>query len=94
MIRYRQRAQELEEEMSSLQQQMQVVQAEAKQMSTDNVKLYEKIRFLQGFGGGSANPSPRGVTTTQVEVESRYQSQYEQRLDPFTTFSNQEKQKR
>lgn len=95
--RYRQRAQELEDERGTLQQQMQVVQAEAKQLSADNVKLYEKIRFLQGFGAGSSSSSARGLTTTRsnaVEVEARYQTQYEQRLDPFTTFSNQEKQKR
>ena len=29
-----------------------------------------------------------------IPVETRYKSQYEQRLDPFTTFSNQEKQRK
>ena len=73
---------------------MQVVQAEAKQLSADNVKLYEKIRFLQGFGAGTSARGASTTRTTNVEVEARYQTQYEQRLDPFTTFSNQEKQKR
>ena len=47
--------------------------------------------FLQGFGTASSSsrrqPEP-------ANVEARYQTQYEQRLDPFTTFSNQERQKR
>merc|ERR1712212_753912 len=47
--RYRQRNQELEEEKTNLQHQMALVQSEAKHLSADNVKLYEKIRFLQGF---------------------------------------------
>jgi len=88
--RYRQRNQELEEEKSNLQQQMSVVQSEAKQLSADNVKLYEKIRFLQGFG----SEAKKAVQRPEANVEARYQTQYEQRLDPFTTFSNQERQKR
>ena len=85
--RYRQRNLELESEKSVMNQRMQVVQAEVKQLSSDNVKLYEKIRFLQGFKGNASS-------SRQQEVESRYQVQYEERLDPFTTFSNQERQKR
>jgi len=86
--RYRQRNQELEEEKAAAQQQMQVAQAQVKQLSTDNLKLYEKIRFLQ------SPVNQQRSRSTNVEVEARYHSQYEQRLDPFTSFSNQERQKR
>ena len=43
------------------------------------------IRYLQGFGGASRHSQSSAV----VEVESRYRSSYEQKLDPFSTFSHQ-----
>jgi len=97
--RYRNRNHELEEEKAQMSQQLQLVQAEVKQLSADNVKLYEKIRFLQGFGGGGGGGGSKSTAISsrgqeEARVESRYHTQYEQRLDPFTSFSNQERQKR
>ena len=63
-----------------------MLQTETAGLKADNVKLYEKIRFLQGFGGASSRQSQ---SSTVVEVESRYKNTYEQKLDPFSTFSNQ-----
>ena len=37
------------------------------------------------------NNSPDSVS---IPVESRYRSQYEQKMDPFSSFSQQERQKR
>ena len=69
-----------------------------KELRSDNVKLYEKIRFLQGYqqsGNTEANRSRSAAISIQNEgLENRYQPQYEQRLDPFRTFSNQERQRR
>ncbi|KAL8587966.1 hypothetical protein ACOMHN_058485 [Nucella lapillus] len=84
--RYRIRSQQLEDRTLSQQQQMLTLQNDMDQLRSDNVKLYEKIRFLQNY------PS-RGSTGDDVTV-SRYCSQYEERLDPFTTFSRKERQRR
>jgi homeobox protein cut-like len=88
--RFRQRNEELEDQQSKMTQQMTLLQSEVKDLQADNVKLYEKIRFLQGFGGNRGNNADSAI----IPVESRYKSQYEQKMDPFATFSHQERQKR
>jgi len=84
--RYRLRAQELEAQNVAQTQQVQLIQNELDKLRSDNLKLYEKIKFLQSY------PSKAGESS--VEVESRYSSQYEAKLDPFSSFSKKEKQKR
>ena len=86
--RFRQRNEELEDAQARHLQQISVLQTETEGLKADNVKLYEKIRFLQGFGGASRQ-SQSSSSSTVVEVESRYRNTYEQKLDPFSTFSNQ-----
>uniref|UniRef100_A0A3Q3BE63 Protein CASP n=1 Tax=Kryptolebias marmoratus TaxID=37003 RepID=A0A3Q3BE63_KRYMA len=49
--RFRSRNQELEAESRSMQQTMQALQSELDSMRADNIKLYEKIKFLQGYAG-------------------------------------------
>ncbi|XP_071094462.1 protein CASP-like isoform X4 [Haliotis cracherodii] len=85
--RYRLRAQELEAQTLSQQQQVSLLQNEIDKLRSDNVKLYEKIRFLQSYPTSST--SERDDTT-----ENRYSLQYENRLDPFSTFSKKERQRR
>ena len=87
--RFRQRNEELEDAQARHLQQISVLQGETEGLKADNVKLYEKIRFLQGFGGASSRQSQSSSSSTVVEVESRYRNTYEQKLDPFSTFSNQ-----
>ncbi|KAK3766812.1 hypothetical protein RRG08_056895 [Elysia crispata] len=83
--RYRLRAQELEAQTLSQQQQVTVLQNEMDKLRSDNVKLYEKIRFLQSYPVKGGAPD---------DVTSSYSSQYEERLDPFTSFSRKERQRR
>ncbi|XP_048764884.1 protein CASP-like [Ostrea edulis] len=89
--RYRLRAQELEAELEAhslgQQQQINLLQNEIDKLRSDNVKLYEKIRFLQSY------PSKGGHSSTE-DAESRYSMQYEERLDPFSTFSKKERQRK
>ncbi|XP_062592196.1 protein CASP-like [Saccostrea cucullata] len=85
--RYRLRAQELEAHSLGQQQQIMLLQNEIDKLRSDNVKLYEKIRFLQSY------PSKGGHASTE-DAESRYSMQYEERLDPFSTFSRKEKQRK
>ena len=47
--RYKRRNEELEDQQSKQMQQISLMQTEIKDLQTDNVKLYEKIRFLQGY---------------------------------------------
>ncbi|KAI4877585.1 hypothetical protein NFI96_011427 [Prochilodus magdalenae] len=83
--RFRARNQELEAESRSLQQTMQALRSELDSLRADNIKLYEKIKFLQSY------PTRSGGTDDTV---MRYSSQYEERLDPFASFSKKERQRR
>ncbi|XP_039612520.1 cut-like homeobox 1b isoform X6 [Polypterus senegalus] len=83
--RFRARNQELEAESRSMQQTMQALQTELDSLRADNIKLYEKIKFLQGYPNkGCGND----------DTVMRYSSQYEERLDPFASFSKRERQRR
>ncbi|XP_056139046.1 cut-like homeobox 1b [Lampris incognitus] len=83
--RFRSRNQELEAENRSLQQTMQALQSELDSLRADNIKLYEKIKFLQSYPGRAGAPD---------DTVMRYSSQYEERLDPFASFSKRERQRR
>ncbi|XP_072325219.1 protein CASP-like isoform X5 [Scyliorhinus torazame] len=83
--RFRARNQELESDNRMMQQTLHALQSELDNLRADNIKLYEKIKFLQSY------PS-RGVSSDDTEL--RYSSQYEERLDPFASFSRKERQRR
>ncbi|KAF5896983.1 putative zinc finger protein R05D3.3, partial [Clarias magur] len=83
--RFRARNQELEAESRSLHQTLQALQSELDSLRADNIKLYEKIKFLQSY------PTRSGGSDDTV---MRYSSQYEERLDPFASFSKKERQRR
>uniref|UniRef100_A0A671NYA3 Protein CASP n=1 Tax=Sinocyclocheilus anshuiensis TaxID=1608454 RepID=A0A671NYA3_9TELE len=83
--RYRSRNQELEAANSSLQQTSQALQSQLDSLRADNIKLYEKIKFLQSY------PNRSGDSDDTV---MRYSSQYEERLDPFASFSKRERHRR
>ncbi|XP_051017218.1 protein CASP isoform X4 [Acomys russatus] len=83
--RFRTRNQELEAESRMAQHTIQALQSELDSLRADNIKLFEKIKFLQSYpgrGGGSD------------DTELRYSSQYEERLDPFSSFSKRERQRK
>ncbi|XP_038669501.1 protein CASP-like isoform X6 [Scyliorhinus canicula] len=83
--RFRARNQELESDNRMMQQTLHALQSELDNLRADNIKLYEKIKFLQSYPG-------RGVSSDDTEM--RYSSQYEERLDPFASFSRKERQRR
>ncbi|KAL3856802.1 hypothetical protein ACJMK2_011519 [Sinanodonta woodiana] len=84
--RYRIRALELEAQVLSQQQQVSMFQNEMDKLRSDNVKLYEKIRYLQ-----SAGYPHREKITGDDGTLNRYSTQYEEKLDPFSSFSRKEK---
>ncbi|XP_050785052.1 protein CASP isoform X3 [Gopherus flavomarginatus] len=83
--RFRTRNQELEAENRMMQHTMHALQSELDNMRADNIKLYEKIKFLQSYPG-------RGSSSDDTEL--RYSTQYEERLDPFSSFSRKERQRK
>ncbi|CAF3668670.1 unnamed protein product [Rotaria sordida] len=82
--RFRIRNVELENENVSLKQQIGIFQNEMDKLRSDNIKLYEKIKFIQTY------PTTRGTD----ESIDRYSRSYDASLDPFTNFTKQEKQKK
>jgi homeobox protein cut-like len=97
--RFRVRVQELEGENMSAKQQIIFLTNEIDRLRSDNVKLYEKIKYLQ-----SATSKSTGGEYESIDLEesigggagllNKYTSEYEKRLDPFSKFNYREKQKR
>ncbi|XP_031288519.1 protein CASP isoform X4 [Camelus dromedarius] len=83
--RFRARNQELEAENRLAQHTIQALQSELDSLRADNIKLFEKIKFLQSYPG-------RGSGSDDTEL--RYSTQYEERLDPFSSFSKRERQRK
>ncbi|XP_051491395.1 protein CASP isoform X9 [Apus apus] len=83
--RFRARNQELEGENRMMQHTVHALQSELDNLRADNIKLYEKIKFLQSYPGQGGS---------RDDTEQRYSSQYEERLDPFSSFSRKERQRR
>uniref|UniRef100_UPI00358E5BCE protein CASP-like n=1 Tax=Myxine glutinosa TaxID=7769 RepID=UPI00358E5BCE len=83
--RLRQKNQELETECRKHRQTLQGIQQEVESLRADNVALYGKIQFLQGYSSKERGSDER---------EQRYRVQYEANLDPFSSFSRQERQRR
>ena len=85
--RFRVRNNELEAENYTHQQTIQRLQNDLDSLRADNVKLYEKIKYLQSY------PTSSKITIDD-STASRYSSQYEDNLDPFTSFNKKEKQRK
>ncbi|XP_069617416.1 protein CASP isoform X3 [Ranitomeya imitator] len=83
--RFRARNQELEAENRMMHHTMRALQSELDNLRADNIKLYEKIKFLQSYAGKGSKSD---------DTELRYSSQYEERLDPFSSFSKKERQRK
>lgn len=72
-----------------MRQQVMKSQTEVESLRQDNVKLYEKIRFVQAY-----SPSTSPNLDRDDAVLARYSTAYEERLNPFRQFSQQERQRR
>uniref|UniRef100_A0A915HUC7 Protein CASP n=1 Tax=Romanomermis culicivorax TaxID=13658 RepID=A0A915HUC7_ROMCU len=83
--RLRVRVEELEEINMQNQQQTAVLNGQIERLQADNVKLYEKIKFLQSY---------QSQTKVNDGNISFYPGNYEASLDPFQRFGVQERQKR
>jgi homeobox protein cut-like len=103
--RLQQRVIDLEAEGSALLSGREHVTEEAKQLREDNVKLYEKIRYLESYSADLPDRRRRrrdleaatSSTSGGVEhddVERRYRPLYEAAVSPFAQFATSERERR
>jgi hypothetical protein len=88
--RFRQRNLELEAESRHQAQTITTLRNEVDTVRSDNIKLYEKIKFLQGYQG----PRASGGAAEVDETLGRYSSEYEEHINPFKQFNRQEKHRK
>ncbi|CAE6403371.1 unnamed protein product, partial [Rhizoctonia solani] len=87
--RFRQRNAELEEELRKQFESITELRNEIKTLQSDNMKLYEKVRYMQSYRDeGSASWSS---VTAQANTDlGKYRTMYEDSLNPFQAFRGQE----
>jgi homeobox protein cut-like len=89
--RFRQRNAELEEELRRQFQTLSELRAEIKNLQADNLKLYEKVRYMQSYRedakrGGGGRLTLTGAPNGDTDDMSQYRQQYEASMNPFQVF--------
>ncbi|EJD02863.1 uncharacterized protein FOMMEDRAFT_156221 [Fomitiporia mediterranea MF3/22] len=87
--RFRQRNSELEEELRKQFQTLSELRSEVKALQTDNLKLYEKVRYMQSYredAQAQLNPLP----AARQDDLSKYHARYEEAMNPFEAFRGRE----
>lgn len=79
--RFRQRVSALEVKYEALKRSESSCKLQARQVKEDNVKLYEKIRFLQNYRGGSNSNDLESGRSME-----KYRKIYKEQSDPFAEF--------
>ena len=67
----------------------QELRSEIKRLQADNVSMYEKVRYLQGYGRHQALDAPHSPTKP-MEAEEAYRVRYEASIHPFEAFRDRE----
>ncbi|KAJ4498163.1 CASP C terminal-domain-containing protein [Lentinula lateritia] len=94
--RFRQRNAELEEELQKQFHAISELRAEMKNLQSDNLKLYEKVRYMQSYreeSGGRAVTSqldPLPAPGESADDMSIYRARYEANINPFEAFRGRE----
>lgn len=91
--RLRARCDALEAERDSFKRELQTQVAEADRSRADNARLYEKVRYLQNFGGaadGRRRPPPSDDDLDLGALEARYEAS----VDPFRQFNRRERDRK
>jgi len=105
--RYRQRNQELEQQIRNINDKSKDIELEVQSLKNDNIKLYEKIRYLQSFNKNSDQGYNRGkkdqsylVDMSQsssyndTDVSEKYKVMYEDSINPFNEFRGREENRK
>ncbi|KAF9010535.1 CASP C terminal-domain-containing protein [Cyathus striatus] len=94
--RFRQRNAELEDELRKQFQVISELRTEIKSLQADNLKLYEKVRYMQSYREETVSrpvsqldplPTPTNGRTDDMSV---YRTRYEQAMNPFEAFRGRE----
>ncbi|KAN0125306.1 CASP C terminal domain containing protein [Lactarius tabidus] len=93
--RFRQRNAELEEELRKQSQVISELRAEIRSLQSDNLKLYEKVRYMQSYRSNSAHSSldplpPSSTGAPSAGELSKYSARYEEAMNPFEAFRGRE----
>ncbi|KAF5380342.1 hypothetical protein D9615_004565 [Tricholomella constricta] len=94
--RFRQRNAELEDELRKQFQIISELRTEIKSLQSDNLKLYEKVRYMQSYReeAGSRPPTsqldPLPAPSGRLDDISKYQTRYEEAMNPFEAFRGRE----
>ncbi|KAJ7187987.1 CASP C terminal-domain-containing protein [Mycena filopes] len=96
--RFRQRNAELEEELRKQFQIISELRTEIKNLQSDNLKLYEKVRYMQSYReeAGSRpvtsqlDPLPTPAGGARPDDMSKYRTRYEEAMNPFEAFRGRE----
>jgi len=92
--RFRQRNAELEEELRKQFQIISELRTEIRSLQTDNVKLYEKVRYMQSYRENThstLDPLPASSTLAPSASElNKYSARYEEAMNPFEAFRGRE----
>ncbi|OAC99884.1 hypothetical protein MUCCIDRAFT_124237, partial [Mucor lusitanicus CBS 277.49] len=96
-----QRNNELEERVRSLETSLQDARAEVQKLKTDNLNLYERLKFVHVWKEGQQQD--KGMTVRQRLVSTailsddpsdKYGKLYEESMNPFTQFHKKEENRR
>jgi len=87
--RFRLRNAELEEELRKQFQIISDLRSEAKSLQTDNLKLYEKVRYMQSYREESSN-ALSALPPARHDDLSKYHARYEESMNPFEAFRGRE----
>ncbi|TFK44378.1 CASP C terminal-domain-containing protein [Crucibulum laeve] len=94
--RFRQRNSELEDELRKQYQIISELRTEIKSLQADNLKLYEKVRYMQSYREESVSrpvtqldplPTP---SSSRADDMSKYRTRYEEAMNPFEAFRGRE----
>jgi len=92
--RFRTRNAELEEELRKQFDVVSELRTEIKGLQADNLKLYEKVRYMQSYrdeaGGAGPSVAARPLIVPQNDEMSRYRNVYEESMNPFEAFRGRE----
>ncbi|KAI0733144.1 CASP C terminal-domain-containing protein [Fomitopsis betulina] len=92
--RFRQRNAELEEELRKQFNIISELRTEVKSLQADNLKLYEKVRYMQSYReDASVRPStldPIPASAGGRDDMSKYRARYEEAMNPFQAFRGRE----
>lgn len=92
--RFRQRNAELEEELRRQFEAISDLRTEIKGLQADNLKLYEKVRYMQSYRDstpGTSTPAGtasmlNGAMRSREDEIGRYKDKYDESLNPFEAF--------